>query len=116
MPSILCYMPPPVERLGRTTPIFQTRTQDPQFSNQIDASEFTHAARVPYLFNLGPLSWAPGDCLASACLKTALHVTDQQLTFDIAPIHPPFPHTLLLPVFSKVLLLSTSYSSRLLLL
>ena len=37
IPSILCYLPPSVELLGPMTLRFQTRTHDPQFSNQIDA-------------------------------------------------------------------------------
>src|SRR6218665_3713225 len=42
IPSILCYVPPSVEPLGPTTPTsFQTRTHDPQFSNQIDTSALT---------------------------------------------------------------------------
>jgi len=37
-PLILCNVPSSVELLGPTTPSFQTRTHDPQFSNNIDAS------------------------------------------------------------------------------
>src|SRR6218665_4050105 len=37
IPSILCYVPPSVELLGFMTRRFETRTHDPQFSNQIDA-------------------------------------------------------------------------------
>src|SRR6218665_3766167 len=40
-PSIQCYVPQSVERLVPTTPSFQTRTHDPPFSNQIDASSLT---------------------------------------------------------------------------
>jgi len=44
--SILCYLPPSVELLGLTPPSFSTWTQDPQFSNQIDAADtYTHHQR-----------------------------------------------------------------------
>jgi len=38
IPYILCYKHPFVELLRPTTPSFQIRTHNPQFSNQIDAA------------------------------------------------------------------------------
>src|SRR6218665_377316 len=48
IPSILCYGPPAVELLEPRFPSFQTRTHEPQFSKQIDATavkDVTHVAK-----------------------------------------------------------------------
>ena len=42
IPSIICNVPPSVELLGITTPIFQTRINGPQISNQLDATALYH--------------------------------------------------------------------------
>lgn len=47
MPSNIRYVSPPVELLGPKTPQFQTRIQDPQVSNQNDASDQGSLALLP---------------------------------------------------------------------
>src|SRR6218665_1548557 len=84
--SILCYMyvPPSVELLEPTTSSFQTRTQDHQFSNQIDAScgNDSNSINASNISSSIPHSGGGGGCfLVAAAAAEAEIVTEQQQSY-----------------------------------